>query len=94
MEFIVNLFSWIGSFLGTVVDFGSYVQSNIVILLIAVVVFAIATVVLRSVFKILLFIPVLIVATMITIWVVNTITNNNPTQTPSEDLPALENLEA
>lgn len=94
MEFIVNIFSQLGGFFGSIVDFGSYVQSNIIILMLAVVIFAIATVVLRSIFKILLFIPVLIFATIITIWTVNYITGNTTSESSVEVLPNWQNFEA
>lgn len=79
MEFIVNLLRWLASVFGSIVDFGQFVQTNIIILMIAVVVFAVSVVFLRSLFKILLFIPVLIFATFITIWIVNSLTGTGVT---------------
>lgn len=93
MEFIVNLFNWFSNFFAITVGFGQYVQTNIVILIIAVIVFAISTVILRSIFKILLFIPVLIFATIITIWVVNYITGANQTNEQLETTPSAQNFD-
>lgn len=92
MEFFTSLFNLLGNFFGNIVDFGQYIQSNIIILLIAVVIFAIATVILRSIFKVLLFIPVLIFATIITIWTVNNLTGNTITES-NEILPTWQSLE-
>lgn len=93
MKFISDLFEWLARFFGTAVEFGQYVQSNIVILLIAVVVFAIAAVILRSLFKILLFIPVLILATYITIWVVNSLTETTQVPTQFETTSFIQNFD-
>jgi energy-coupling factor transporter transmembrane protein EcfT len=78
MEYAVELLNTLGSLFGEIVTLGQFIKDNIIILIVATVVFAIAVLVLRSLFKILLFIPVLLGAVLITIWVVESLSPDLP----------------